>query len=171
MTITVRPGRPDEAALLSDLALRSKAFWGYDERFLASCRDELTLTATEVAVRRTAVAELNGGAVGFVTVEGTAPIGELGMLYVTPEAIGKGVGGELFRHAVETARSAGFHRLTIDSDPNAESFYRAMGAVRVGSVASGSIPGRELPLLAVDVIPAVGRLSATPRNPGSPPDA
>lgn len=35
----------------------------------------------------------------------------------------------------------------IDADPNAEPFYRAMGAVRIGATPSGSIPGRELPLL------------------------
>jgi hypothetical protein len=27
----IRDARPDEAALLSDLAMRSKAHWGYDE--------------------------------------------------------------------------------------------------------------------------------------------
>ncbi|MFI6045058.1 GNAT family N-acetyltransferase [Nocardia sp. NPDC051321] len=151
MRVTVRPGRSDEAALLSDLALRSKAFWGYDEQFLALCRDELTLAPPEIVAKRTAVAESDGVVVGFVTVEGTAPVGELGMLYVAPEAIGKGIGGELFRYAVETARTAGLQRLVIDADPNAESFYRAMGAVRVGNVASGSIPGRELPLMEVDV--------------------
>ncbi|MFI6169780.1 GNAT family N-acetyltransferase [Nocardia sp. NPDC051052] len=154
MRVMVRPGRSDEAALLSDLALRSKAFWGYDEQFVALCRDELTLAPSEVVAKRTAVAESGGVVVGFVTVEGAAPVGELGMLYVAPEAIGKGVGSELFRHAVETAREAGFQRLAIHADPNAESFYRAMGAVRVGNVASGSVPGRELPLMEVDALVA-----------------
>ena len=30
----LRPARPGEAAALSDLALRSKAHWGYDQAFL-----------------------------------------------------------------------------------------------------------------------------------------
>jgi len=37
--------------------------------------------------------------------------------------------------------------LRIASDPHAEAFYLACGAVRVGAAASASIPGRELPLL------------------------
>jgi hypothetical protein len=34
---------------------------------------------------------------------------------------------------------------SIDADPNAEAFYLAMGAVRIGQTPSGSIPGRVLP--------------------------
>ncbi|WP_191094270.1 GNAT family N-acetyltransferase [Nocardia colli] len=154
MAIVIRPGRPDEATLLSGLALRSKGFWGYSEQLLDLFRSELTLTPDEVAVRRTAVAELGGAIVGFVTIEGTGPAGELGMLFVAPEAIGTGVGTALFRHAIETARRAGFDRLLIEADPNAEPFYRAMGASRIGTVDSGSIPGRELPLMEVHTAPA-----------------
>ncbi|WP_324188880.1 GNAT family N-acetyltransferase [Nocardia cyriacigeorgica] len=99
MAIVIRPGRPEEAALLSDLALRSKGFWGYSEQLLDSFRRELTLSPSDVVDRRTAVAELNGAVVGFVTVEGPAPTGDLGMLFVVPEAIGKGIGAQLFRHA------------------------------------------------------------------------
>jgi hypothetical protein len=35
--------------------------------------------------------------------------------------------------------------------PNAEGFYRKMGAERVGETPSGSIPGRMLPLMQVRV--------------------
>jgi len=37
----VRPARPDEASTLSELAVRSKAWWGYDVAFLDRCRREL----------------------------------------------------------------------------------------------------------------------------------
>lgn len=86
---------------------------------------------------------------GFVTLEGDPPAGELGMLFVDPDAIGQGVGSGLFKHIAATATQLGFHRLTIASDPFAEPFYLAQGAVRIGAVPSGSIPGRSLPLLAV----------------------
>ena len=52
---------------------------------------------------------------------------------------------------VGRARASGFRRLTVEADPNAEGFYRALGAVLVGSAASGSIPGRRLPLLRLDL--------------------
>ena len=44
----------------------------------------------------------------------------------------------------------------IDFDPNVEGFYLRMGARRVGSVASGSIAGRQLPRLELVIHPATG---------------
>lgn len=144
MTVSIRPARPGDASSLSDLALRSKAHWGYDAEFLESCRAELTLKDAELAERRTAVAERDGSVVGFTTLEGMPPRGVLGMMFVDPRAIGQGVGRLLFQHAVETAGALGFTRFTIDADPNAEPFYEAMGGVSVSRVPSGSIPGRTL---------------------------
>ncbi|MEU2774532.1 GNAT family N-acetyltransferase [Streptomyces sp. NPDC007162] len=144
MGISIRPARPEEANFLTDLALRSKAYWGYDAQFLESCREELTLREGELSGRRAAVAEQNGGIVGFTTLEGDPPQGVLGMMFVDPGVIGKGVGRLLFDHVVATARDLGFTQFTIDADPNAEPFYGAMGAVPVGVVPSGSIPGRTL---------------------------
>ncbi|WP_405592604.1 GNAT family N-acetyltransferase [Streptomyces sp. NBC_01190] len=140
--------------MLSQLALRSKAHWGYDEDFLERCREALTLRGADVERRRTAVAELDGpiaGVAGLVTLEGEPPVGELGMLFVDPAAIGRGVGRLLFQHALTTARDLGFTRLTLDADPNAEPFYLAMGATRVGTSPSSVIPGRRLPMMFLPV--------------------
>ncbi|WSL57691.1 GNAT family N-acetyltransferase [Streptomyces sp. NBC_01725] len=144
MRISIRPAQPEEATFLSDLALRSKAHWGYDAEFLASCRGELTLNGDELVGRRTAVAERDGMVVGFTTLEGEPPQGVLGMMFVDPDAIGQGIGRLLFTHAVETAQALGFTQFTIDADPNAEPFYKAMGGVLASRVPSGSIPGRTL---------------------------
>lgn len=147
----LRPARPGEAALLSDLALRSKGHWGYDAAFLEACRDELTLRDDELARRRTTVAELDDAVIGFGTLEGEPPDGELGMLFVDPAAIGRGVGRALLDRLLDRARAEGFTVLTIDADPNAEAFYLAHGAVRVAAVPSASIPGRVLPQLELGV--------------------
>lgn len=145
----IRAGEAAEAAALTELALRSKGHWGYDAEFLAACREELTVRPADVAARRTAVAEEDGRILGFTTLDGEPPKGALGMMFVEPDTIGRGVGRRLFAHTMDEARRLGFTRLTIDADPNAEPFYRAMGAVRIGATPSGSIPGRELPLLEV----------------------
>jgi GNAT superfamily N-acetyltransferase len=158
----IRAARPEEAGELGALALRSKAHWGYDAAFMEASRDELMIPADQVVARRTYVAVSRGPGpdpvvpgerrrriLGFGTIEGEPPAGELGMLFVDPPAIGRGVGGALFSHLTAVAGALGFHRLTIASDPNAEPFYLAKGAVRIGGVPSGSIPGRTLPLLAL----------------------
>ncbi len=145
----IRAGEAAEAAALTELALRSKGHWEYDAEFLAACREELTVRPADVAARRTAVAEEDGRILGFTTLDGEPPRGALGMMFVEPDTIGRGVGRRLFAHTMDEARRLGFTCLTIDADPNAEPFYRAMGAVRIGATPSGSIPGRELPLLEV----------------------
>ncbi|MEU6235665.1 GNAT family N-acetyltransferase [Kitasatospora sp. NPDC047058] len=150
----IRPARPDEAELLSALALRSKGYWGYDEAFLEACREELTLDPAAFERQWTAVAEEGGRVLGFVTLTGAPPQGALDMLFVEPDAIGRGVGRRLVEHLRAQAAALGFRRLTIDSDPFAESFYLAMGATRIGSTPSGSVPGRELPLLALEIATA-----------------
>ncbi|MGH3486300.1 MAG: GNAT family N-acetyltransferase [Actinopolymorphaceae bacterium] len=147
----MRPARAEEADLLTDLAFRSKAYWGYDEAFMAACRDELAMRASEVVAHRTTVAVREGNIVGFATLTGEPPVGELGMLFVEPDAIGQGVGRRLYHHVTAAARELGFTRVTLDADPYAEPFYLAMGAIRIGLTPSGSISGRELPLLEVSL--------------------
>ena len=128
--IRLRPARPAEADLLSELALRSKGYWDYDQVFLDSCRAELTIRPDEVPGRCIVVAEAAGQILGFYSVDGHPPVGELGNMWVEPEWIGTGVGRRL-QHAMTTAQKAGFVTLRIGADPGAEGFYRAMGAQRI----------------------------------------
>lgn len=157
----IRAAQTAEAALLGELALRSKGHWGYDARFLDACRAELTVTPDDIARHPFYVLETEGRIAGFYSLRDTASPDdaaaraleetvrevELNHLYVEPSAIGKGFGKSLWTHALTTAVSLGFGRLTIPADPFAEPFYLRMGAVRAGEVASGSIAGRVLPLL------------------------
>ncbi len=143
----IRPARADEAEALSTLALRSKAVWGYSEEFLERCGAELTVTAEDVGRLRAHVADDEGALLGFFTIRGAPPEGELDSLYVDPAFIGRGVGRALLDAARVLARGAGFRALAIHADPNAEAFYLRHGATRVGEVPSGSIAGRSLPLL------------------------
>jgi GNAT superfamily N-acetyltransferase len=151
-TLQLRAGRRDKARLLSELALRSKGYWGYDQAFLDACRAELTLTAEEVKTRRVTVAERDGQVVDFSAVAGEPPEGTLAYLFVDSDHIGTGLGRVLWEHAIVAARTLGFARLTLEADPEAEPFYLAMGAHRIGSVPSGSIPGRVHPLLEVPIV-------------------
>jgi hypothetical protein len=58
----------------------------------------------------------------------------------------------LFAHAIERAKALGFRVLEIESNPNAEGFYRRLGARRVGArVAELDGQRRELPLLVYEI--------------------
>ena len=54
---------------------------------------------------------------------------ELDFLFIEPAGIGMGYGKQLWQHAVDTARLAGFGTLLIEAEPQAEGFYKKMGAV------------------------------------------
>lgn len=144
----IRRARPAEAAVLSALALRSKAHWGYDAKFLAACRDDLTLTADDIAASTVYVYDGMEVPLGFyrlVLLDGG--VAELDALFVEPAAMGQGVGRRLWRHAVATARELECSEMVWQSDPQAEAFYLAMGARRVGDSPSTVMPGRMLPLM------------------------
>jgi ribosomal protein S18 acetylase RimI-like enzyme len=149
--VVLRSARDDEAGLLTELALRSKAYWGYSEEFLAACRAELMVTPRKLRSGRMVVAEVSGQVRGFYSLDGQPPEGELGNLWVEPSAIGTGLGRRLWQDAIQAAEAAGFTSLRVEAEPSAEGFYLAMGAQRVGGVPSGLIPGRTLPLLVVAV--------------------
>ena len=63
--LCIRPARADEAEILTDLSLRSKAFWGYDAGFLARCRAVMTVKARNIETHPHHVAELDGRIAGF----------------------------------------------------------------------------------------------------------
>jgi len=147
----IRDARPDEAGLLSDLAVRSKAHWGYDDAFMEACRAELTFTPEQVVAWRVRVLERDGRVVGMAALAGEPPVGEVEDCFVDPDAIGTGAGRLLLDDLLARAAALGFERLEVTADPNAVGFYETVGFVGCGEAASGSIPGRMLPRLALEL--------------------
>jgi GNAT superfamily N-acetyltransferase len=145
----IRPAVTSEAPLLTALVMRSKAYWGYSREFLEQAAPELTVSEPDIADGKVSVAELARRRVG-VSILDLADPPELVALFVEPEAIGKGIGRALLRHALERARGAGTDSVLIESDPNAESFYRAHGAIEIGRRRSPTT-GRDLTLLRLPI--------------------
>lgn len=150
----VRSARGDEAHLLSDLALRSKAHWNYSAEFLAQVRDELSYRSEQIDSpdMRFAVVEVAGSLVGFYGLK-LLPSSEIELdsLFVEPRFIGTGIGRKLIEHAKLVAVQLGATRMIIQGDPHAERFYIAAGGVLTGSRESDSIPGRFLPTFCIDL--------------------
>jgi len=142
--ITVRHARPDEAAALTELAMRAKASWGYDAGFMAACRDELTFTPQKMAAWQVWVAEAGGEIAGMVALSLDRGA-EVEDFFVEPAFQGRGVGGALMAELLAAARAAGATVLEVDADPNAEAIYAKLGFETFGRSPSGSIPGRWLP--------------------------
>lgn len=150
----IRPARPEEAGALHELALRSKAYWGYDAAFMAQCVDALSVDTAAIETGRMIVAEDDGGVRGMMGWEPAEP-GEcaegadwdISHLFVDPAAMGRGMGGALFRAGMRRIKDMGGAGVSILADPGARAFYERMGAELVGDAPSDAIPGRRLPLL------------------------
>ncbi len=140
-----------ELSALSELCLRSKAVWGYDADFMAACRGELTLHPDDLLSSQIAVAERAGTRVGVVQVRLIGQEADLVKLFVEPGVLRGGIGKMLLAWAIDAARSMGATRLIIEADPDAAPFYRRLGARDAGLAPSGSIAGRMLPKLVLDL--------------------
>lgn len=149
--VELRRPHPSECEAITAMCLRSKALWGYDDDFVAKCRDELTVTPAMIANRFARVMIDDGASVGYVEVSDEDGEFHLEKLFVGPDVMRRGLGAQLLSAAIGYVRSAQGSCLTIAADPGAVPFYCRNGAVRAGEVASGSIPGRTLPLLHLSV--------------------
>jgi len=163
VAVTIRPAREGEIDALTALCRQSKQHWGYDEAFMSQAEASLAIVPARVAEGLVIVAEAAGRPVG---VAGINPFSageiandpllrkgdvDLSHLFIAPAAIGRGIGRDLFAAAVRRARQIVGRRLVILSDPNARAFYEAMGARFLAMAPSDAIPGRQLPLLALDL--------------------
>lgn len=144
--------RPDDAATLTKIAFAAKRHWGYPERWIESWRDLLTIPPEFIAEHEVYAAVLDGRSIGFYALGRKGDKLELLHLWVLPDMMGRGVGRSMFLHAIERTKTSGCVELEIESDPNAEGFYRKFGARRVGSsISDVEEQRRELPLLVVEI--------------------
>lgn len=151
----VRDATARDCDSVTDLCLRSKASWGYDERFMKQSRDALTLTPERLESWTVRVAEGPGGTLqgvaAFSIDPGAAQNAELELMFVEPDRMGMGVGGALMLDVMERLRERKVEKLWILADPGAEPFYLRFGAIRTGQRPSDAIPGRWLPWLRLDL--------------------
>ena len=152
--MTIREAISDDAGFLSNLAMRSKAHWGYSTEFMEACVDELRVSSANIEKGdfHYVVAVIDEEVVGFYQLEGLSGDEiEMGALFVDPDHIGTGVGKALIERAKRHAVNLGASKLNIQGDPNAEKFYRSAGGAPTGSKESESIPGRFLPTFQISL--------------------
>lgn len=125
--------------------MRSKASWGYSDAFMDACRAELTLTPEKMSAWKIWVAEARGEVAGMVALHLDGARAELEDFFVDPSFQNMGVGSALLDVLLAACREAGATNIGLDADPNAEAIYARLGFRTVGRSPSGSIPGRMLP--------------------------
>jgi GNAT superfamily N-acetyltransferase len=141
---------PDQAEILTQIALAAKRHWGYPDAWIQLWSPSLTITPDFIEKYETYVAWMDEQPVGFYAVSRDKEKASVEHLWISPKYIGKGIGAALFKHMLAKCKEQGARVLTIESDPNAQGFYERMGAKKVGEVV-GELDGkpRVLPILEI----------------------
>lgn len=150
--ITVRLAQENEGEILSDLSMRSKQSNGYDDAFMDACRDELAVTPERLHADEYWVADADGiCGCASLSVDHGKKVGVVHSFFVEPELRGSGIGKLLWHKLHERAQAHNLGALVLDSDPNAVEFYKSIGFVKVRDTPSGSIEGRFIPHMKLDL--------------------
>ena len=140
--------KPENAETLTQIAHAAKRHWGYPESWIAAWREILTMRPQFIATNIAFIAMEGERAIGFYVLTTEDDGLHLDHLWILPDVMRRGIGRALFEHAIAQATNLGFDSLKIEADPNADGFYKRMGAKRVGvSVSEVEGERRELPLL------------------------
>ena len=152
MDVQIRPARPEEADVLTEIAHAAKRHWGYPENWIEHWKADLTITPDFIRENEMYVAVSGEEIVGCCAIVFSDSLTELEHMWIKPEYMGAGVGRALFMHARERAADLKVPAMELSADPNAEGFYQRMGAKRIGEVKS-EIEGkpRVLPRMSVSL--------------------
>ncbi|MGK0239629.1 MAG: hypothetical protein ACI92G_003107 [Candidatus Pelagisphaera sp.] len=113
MSIMFRPSQPDEAAVLSDIAIESKGHWGYSREQLEVWRKDLRILPSYIKANTIETIWQDELKVGFFAIKlNPKPI--LDHLWLLPKAIGHGIGKLAFQRPVAIAEKTG-SRLSLSS--------------------------------------------------------
>lgn len=149
MQVVFKKSLPEESATLSDIAIRSKAHWGYPAEKLELWRKDLLISTEYIRANTVRSIWAKQEILGFFAIAPSSPA-LLDHLWLLPAAIGKGVGKRALAEIKILARNHGLHELIIISDPNAEAFYLHHGAKRIGEHPS-TPQNRMLPKLSLPI--------------------
>ena len=128
-THALRRAEPHEAKDLEALQERSASHWDYPDGYFDWAGDARRIRESYVRDNPVLVlVDQDGRKLGFYSfTEGDEDL-LLDRMFLDVDQIGTGLGRVLWQHAVQTARDLGASEFVIGADPNAASFYEAMGA-------------------------------------------
>ncbi len=123
--------RLEHADILTQITIAAKRHWNYPEHWIQFWLPALTISPEYISRNGTWLATLSDAPVAYYSLRQEDNELWLDNLWVLPEHMGKGIGKILFNHALERSQEYGTSVLKIEADPNAESFYEHMGALKV----------------------------------------
>lgn len=145
--LNIRPAQIFEADVLTNIAIKSEAYWEYDSNFMENFKAIYKVTEEFIDNNPTCVIEEDGSIVGFYGLLIGDKEVSLEYVYIGIEYIGKGYGKLLWDHLVDNCKNLGIKELVLVTSPQAKEFYTKMGAIPSGEVSSLVIKERKIPRL------------------------
>ena len=136
---------------LTDLTKKSKSYWGYSPDQIEKWNDDLTITQKYIYNNYVFKLSDNGQIIGFYSyLRFNSKTVKLDNIFIHPKHIRKGYGKFLMENFIERMKKDKFKKITLDSEPNAEAFYKNFDFTVVGKLES-SIKDRFLPIMEKEI--------------------
>ena len=152
----IRAARVDDAAGLTQIAVRAIKHDGYDDVAISRFMPGLKVNLALIAAGLVFVAEDEQGVpLGYVVLRPTGMGGLILLegIFVDPVCSRGGVGTRLFAVAVEHARKMAGSVILVYSSPNSVGFYTRLGAIRIGMTPFVFSPDVQLSMFAFSIPP------------------
>jgi len=145
--LNIRRAKPYEYEVLTDIAIKSEAYWGNDSDYMEKFKLVYKVTKEFISHNPTFVIQEDDSIVGFYGVLLDHNEVSLEYFFIEPQSIGSGYGKLIWNHLVNTCRYLRIKEFVIVTSPQAKEFYIKMGAIPLGEVESLLKKGRIIPRL------------------------
>lgn len=145
--LNIRSVRINEAEILTNIAIKSEAYWGYDFEYMEKFKKIYKVTKEFISNNPTFIIEDDDNIVGFYGILNEKNETALEYFFIEPNFIGKGYGKVLWSHMINNCKCIRIKEFEIVTSPEAKEFYIKMGAVQIGEIESLVKKGRKIPQL------------------------
>lgn len=143
----IRNAKAEEYKILTDIAIKSEAYWGYDSDYMDKFKFIYKVSEEFINNNPTVIMEEDENISGFYGILTEQNETSLEYFFIEPKYIGHGYGKILWNYLVKDCKNLGIKEFSIVTSPQAKEFYVKMGAIPCGEVESLLKKGRIIPQL------------------------
>lgn len=149
--LNIRNAKTNECEILTNIAVKSESYWGYDSDYIEKFRIVYVVTEEFINKNPTFIVENDNNIIGFCGLSTENNLTSLEYFFIEPEYIGQGYGKLLWNHLVKYCKIVDIKEFSMVTSPQAKEFYIKMGAITHGEVESLLKKGRIIPQLVYTV--------------------
>lgn len=147
----IEQAKPADSEVLTDITKKSKAYWGYSDEQMDLWSEALTVTEAYIETNFVFKLIVHDMIIGYYSFfyDDVDTI-RLDNLFVLPGYISKGYGQLLMEDFLSRLKAFKIKKITLHSDPNAETFYMKFGFTTTGRIENAN-KDRYLPVMELNI--------------------